>query len=93
MRMELWHDPLNLEVVVYSVLVKTAEEKRAGTDARVHISIIGETGESRRQRLLESQNGSTMRLFSRGKVRLICRVRSKLGLNIGLLMVCRPGSV
>jgi len=67
MRQELWHDPVDKarERYKYEIKVTTADMPNAGTNASIFITLYGELGDSKRQRLEKDQGGRTFRLFQK----------------------------
>lgn len=55
-----------LDTITYNVKVKTGDVRNAGTDARVHLKIFGEKGDTGERHLKNSEN--TNNKFERGRV-------------------------
>lgn len=55
-----------LDTITYGVKVKTGDVRNAGTDARVHLKIFGEKGDTGNRQLKRSEN--TTNKFERGRV-------------------------
>jgi hypothetical protein len=73
MRQEIWYDPEEKMRYEYLIEVTTLDKKGAGTSAGVFLTLFGEMGNSKRQRLEETdsyelgEGGSRSRLFQQGK--------------------------
>ena len=67
MRQELWYDPVEeaRERYEYQIKVLTQDKPNAGTLASVFCILYGEQGDSKRQRLDETEGHRTHRLFQR----------------------------
>lgn len=55
-----------LDTITYNVKVKTGDMRNAGTDAKVHLKIFGDKGDTGNRELKRSENTSNM--FERGRI-------------------------